>query len=48
MDRDKRWERTHRAYELLVHAKGKPAGDPVAAIKQSYERGIPTNLSSRS
>jgi 2,3-bisphosphoglycerate-independent phosphoglycerate mutase len=40
MDRDKRWERTQRAYELLVHAKGEPATDPIAAIKQSYERGI--------
>ena len=27
MDRDKRWERTLRAYELLVHAKGEPARD---------------------
>ena len=40
MDRDKRWERTQRAYELLVQAKGEPATDPVAAIKRSYERGI--------
>ena len=40
MDRDKRWERTQRAYELLVHAQGEPAGDPVAAVKRSYERGI--------
>lgn len=40
MDRDKRWERTERAYELLVHGKGEPAADPIAAIKRSYERGI--------
>lgn len=40
MDRDKRWERTHRAYNLLVHGEGARALDPVAAIKQSYERGI--------
>ncbi|MDQ2856175.1 MAG: 2,3-bisphosphoglycerate-independent phosphoglycerate mutase [Acidobacteriota bacterium] len=40
MDRDKRWERTQRAYELLVHGKGQPATDPIAAIKNSYERGI--------
>ncbi|PWT81066.1 MAG: 2,3-bisphosphoglycerate-independent phosphoglycerate mutase [Acidobacteria bacterium] len=40
MDRDKRWERTQRAYELLVHADGEPAFDAVAAIKRSYEKGI--------
>ncbi|HXM35482.1 MAG TPA: 2,3-bisphosphoglycerate-independent phosphoglycerate mutase [Pyrinomonadaceae bacterium] len=40
MDRDKHWERTRRAYELLVHAEGQRAEDPVAAIKRSYERGI--------
>ena len=40
MDRDKRWERTERAYELLVKGKGERATDPVAAIVTSYERGI--------
>jgi 2,3-bisphosphoglycerate-independent phosphoglycerate mutase len=40
MDRDKRWERTERAYDLLVKGKGERAGDPVAAIRGSYERGI--------
>lgn len=40
MDRDKRWERTQRAYDLLVHGKGEPAQDPIAAIKRAYERGI--------
>jgi 2,3-bisphosphoglycerate-independent phosphoglycerate mutase len=40
MDRDKRWERTERAYDLLVNAKGNRASDPVAAILSSYERGI--------
>jgi 2,3-bisphosphoglycerate-independent phosphoglycerate mutase len=40
MDRDKRWERTRRAYDLLVHAEGEPATDPVAAIKRSYKRGV--------
>jgi 2,3-bisphosphoglycerate-independent phosphoglycerate mutase len=40
MDRDKRWERTERAYELLVKGKGNPATDPVAAILRSYERGV--------
>ena len=40
MDRDKRWERTKRAYDLLVKAIGERAADPIAAIKASYERGI--------
>ncbi len=40
MDRDKRWERTERAYNLLVSASGERAVDPVMAIKASYERGI--------
>lgn len=40
MDRDKRWERTRRAYDLLVQAEGERAADPVAAIKGSYERGL--------
>jgi len=40
MDRDKRWERTERAYKLLVNAEGERAIDPVEAIKKSYEHGI--------
>jgi 2,3-bisphosphoglycerate-independent phosphoglycerate mutase len=40
MDRDKRWERTQRAYELLVKGKGERASDPVAAILRSYESGV--------
>jgi 2,3-bisphosphoglycerate-independent phosphoglycerate mutase len=40
MDRDKRWERTERAYNLLVNADGEKAIDPVEAIKRSYERGV--------
>lgn len=40
MDRDKRWERTERAYNLLVNGEGERAIDPVSAIKQSYERGL--------
>jgi len=41
MDRDKRWERTKRAYDLLVYGTGEPVTDPVEAIKRSYERGVP-------
>jgi 2,3-bisphosphoglycerate-independent phosphoglycerate mutase len=40
MDRDKRWERTKRAYDLLVHGVGNVAKDPIAAVKESYERGV--------
>ncbi len=40
MDRDKRWERTKRAYDLLVNAGGERAVDPLSAIRHSYERGI--------
>ncbi len=40
MDRDKRWERTERAFNLLVKGEGQRTTDPLAAIKQSYERSI--------
>ncbi|HXS02803.1 MAG TPA: 2,3-bisphosphoglycerate-independent phosphoglycerate mutase [Pyrinomonadaceae bacterium] len=40
MDRDKRWERTQRAYDLLTKAIGARATDPVAGINESYERGV--------
>ncbi len=39
MDRDKRWERTQRAYDLLVRGRGELAVDPLAAIRLSYEGG---------
>jgi 2,3-bisphosphoglycerate-independent phosphoglycerate mutase len=40
MDRDKRWERVKKAYDLLVHGKGNPALEPVEAIDYSYKNGI--------
>jgi 2,3-bisphosphoglycerate-independent phosphoglycerate mutase len=40
MDRDKRWERTQRAYDLLTKAIGQRATDPIAGINESYERGV--------
>jgi len=40
MDRDRRWERTQRAYDLLIKAVGERARDPVGAIKESYRRGV--------
>jgi 2,3-bisphosphoglycerate-independent phosphoglycerate mutase len=40
MDRDKRWDRTERAYRTVVEASGPTVPDPVGFIKQSYEAGI--------
>jgi 2,3-bisphosphoglycerate-independent phosphoglycerate mutase len=40
MDRDQRWERIQRAYDLLVSAAGARAQDPVEAIRESYQRGV--------
>jgi len=40
MDRDKRWERIQRAYDLLVNAVGRRAKNPVEAIRESYQRGV--------
>jgi 2,3-bisphosphoglycerate-independent phosphoglycerate mutase len=40
MDRDKRWERTQRAYDLLVNGVGQRSVAAIDAIKQSYARGI--------
>ena len=39
MDRDKRWERTELAYDLMTEGKGEPAADPLAAIQRSYDAG---------
>ncbi|HEU4724012.1 MAG TPA: 2,3-bisphosphoglycerate-independent phosphoglycerate mutase [Candidatus Eisenbacteria bacterium] len=39
MDRDKRWERTERAYRAMVGGAGETAPSPVAALEQAYARG---------
>jgi len=39
MDRDKRWERTEKAWRAMVLGEGGRARDPVAAVRASYERG---------
>ncbi|HUB35701.1 MAG TPA: 2,3-bisphosphoglycerate-independent phosphoglycerate mutase [Solirubrobacteraceae bacterium] len=40
MDRDRRWERTQRAYDLLVHAKAPhSAASGEQAVRAAYERG---------
>jgi 2,3-bisphosphoglycerate-independent phosphoglycerate mutase len=40
MDRDKRWDRTEKAYRLIVFGQGRKRSDPVAAIREYYEEGI--------
>lgn len=40
MDRDKRWERVKRAYDLLVHGTGQRAVSITAAIEASYANGV--------
>lgn len=39
MDRDKRWERVKRGYDLLVNGIGNPIQSAVKAIKNSYADG---------
>jgi 2,3-bisphosphoglycerate-independent phosphoglycerate mutase len=40
MDRDKRWERTQKAFDAIVEGEGEHADDPLAAVRESYEREI--------
>lgn len=40
MDRDKRWDRTAKAYRTLVYAEGETAPDPITAIEQSYAKSV--------
>jgi 2,3-bisphosphoglycerate-independent phosphoglycerate mutase len=40
MDRDKRWERIKKAYDILTEAKGEQAKTAVEGIKSSYENSI--------
>jgi 2,3-bisphosphoglycerate-independent phosphoglycerate mutase len=39
MDRDRRWARTELAYDLLVRGVGTPITDPVAGVREAYQRG---------
>ncbi len=39
MDRDTRWERTERAYQLYTQGKGVSEKDAVNAIENAYQRG---------
>ena len=40
MDRDKRWERVAKAYNVIVKGEGIKFQDPVAAVQASYEAGV--------
>ncbi len=40
MDRDKRWERTRLAYDLIVNGKGRESTQLLQAIQESYDEGI--------
>ena len=40
MDRDKRWDRVEKWYAAAVKGAGPSATDPIAVIKESYEKGV--------
>ena len=40
MDRDRRWERTARAYDAVVSAEGRPAASAIDAVRASYAEDI--------
>ena len=40
MDRDNRWERVKKAYDLLVHRNGSLTKDTIAAIEASYASAV--------
>jgi 2,3-bisphosphoglycerate-independent phosphoglycerate mutase len=39
MDRDQRWERVKKAYDLLVHGTGETTDDFASSLKASYQNG---------
>ncbi|MEO5339410.1 MAG: 2,3-bisphosphoglycerate-independent phosphoglycerate mutase [Magnetococcus sp. MYC-9] len=39
MDRDNRWERVKRAYDMLTLGIGQQASDPIQAVQEAYARG---------
>src|ERR687892_395062 len=40
MDRDRRWDRTKRSYDAIVHARAPREENAVQAIRESYERDV--------
>lgn len=43
MDRDKNWNRTKKAYDLMVFGKGMKELNPLKAVKKAYELGDKTD-----
>ncbi|EGL83713.1 2,3-bisphosphoglycerate-independent phosphoglycerate mutase [Caldalkalibacillus thermarum TA2.A1] len=40
MDRDRRWDRTEKAYRAMVYGEGPRYRDPIQAIVESYEKSV--------
>lgn len=40
MDRDNRWERVKKAYDVMVEGVGKPTTDILQSIEESYKAGV--------
>ncbi|HEU4963482.1 MAG TPA: 2,3-bisphosphoglycerate-independent phosphoglycerate mutase [Bacilli bacterium] len=40
MDRDKRWERTEKAYRAMVYGEGPQYDDPMEALEESYQKSV--------
>jgi 2,3-bisphosphoglycerate-independent phosphoglycerate mutase len=40
MDRDRRWERIQKAYDLLIHGIGEKATNATQALQASYDAGV--------
>jgi len=40
MDRDKRWDRTEKAYRAMVYGDGPKYRDPILAVRESYEKSV--------
>ncbi len=40
MDRDKRWDRIQKAYDVITKGEGNHSKDPVSYVTESYERNV--------
>jgi 2,3-bisphosphoglycerate-independent phosphoglycerate mutase len=40
MDRDNRWERVKKAYDLMVNGEGEASQDIIASVQKSYDEGV--------
>ncbi|WP_438962482.1 2,3-bisphosphoglycerate-independent phosphoglycerate mutase [Nonlabens sp.] len=40
MDRDQRWERVKKAYDVIVHGMGQPSHDASKSIQDFYDQGV--------